>query len=149
MKNDDSLNLVCVGGGGFEESEKALLKSLDIDKRTYQYSIDDNTLGEFYRNAVAFVYPSLYEGFGIPILEAFTCECPVVLSNSSCFPEVAEDSAVYFNPVDEVSIKEAVEKVIYDEDLRKKLKYKGIQRVKSFSWEKTAQETELLYKSIL
>ena len=103
----------------------------------------------FYKQAELFVFPSLYEGFGIPILEAFACECPLVCSNTSSLPEIAADGAEYFNPYDVFSIKIAIENVLNNDDRKKVLKLNGKKRLKNFSWQKTAEDTKKIYESIL
>ena len=108
-----------------------------------------NTLFALYQRAIAFVYPSLYEGFGIPILEAFACGCPVILSNSSCFPEVAEDAALFFNTENKDDLSHKLEEIILNSDLRNSLINKGLNRQRAFSAEKKAKETYEVYKSIL
>lgn len=94
-----------------------------------------------YEGATAFVFPSVYEGFGIPLLQAMACRVPIIASDSSSIPEVVEDSALLFNPHFVVSMASAMEKIIKDEEVRNDLIKKGERRVASFSWQKTAQET--------
>ena len=91
----------------------------------------------------------LYEGFGIPILEAYACHCPVALSNTSCFPEIAGDAAVYFDPYSISSMSEAITKVIYNEEKRSQLIRLGNERLKRYSWEKAAQKTEEAYQKAI
>jgi glycosyltransferase involved in cell wall biosynthesis len=146
---DKELEIVCIGGGAFKQDEKKLLESLNIQDKVFQHSVDDRTLNEYYKNALMFVYPSDYEGFGIPILEAFTCGCPIALSNTSCFPEVAEDCAIYFDPNDNESIRDSICNIIYDSSLRQDLIKKGYKQVKKFSWEKASKETMNVYESVL
>jgi glycosyltransferase involved in cell wall biosynthesis len=102
-----------------------------------------------YQKAIAFIYPSLYEGFGIPILEAFACGCPVVLSDRSCFPEVGQNAALYFNPDDEEHIRHEVERVIDNAGLKLDLVKKGYQRLKDFSPAITARKTLDVYRSVV
>ncbi len=149
LRDDKNLYLICAGGGKFTPSEIASLEKSGVINKVTQCSFDDNILAQLYQNALAFIFPSLYEGFGIPILEAFFCGCPVVASNISSLPEVAGDAAEYFDPLDKISILNAVKKIAYDHGLRCKLKNKGYERLKNFSWEKTANQTKMLYKSIL
>lgn len=149
LKDDEDLNLICAGGGKFTPSEIVSLEKLGVIHKVTQRPFDDNQLSQLYLNALAFVFPSLYEGFGIPILEAFACGCPVIASNVSSLPEVAGDAAEYFDPDDKMSILSAVKKVIYDFDLRCELRGKGYGRLKAFSWGKTANNTKKLYQSIL
>ena len=96
-----------------------------------------------------FVFPSLYEGFGIPILEAFNCNCPVALSKASCFPEIAGASAVYFDPTDSESIENCVSKILADDKKRSLLIKRGLKRAKDFSWDKTALQTKKVYEKAL
>jgi len=149
LKNDRNLFIVCAGGGFFNEDEKEFLKSLSIQNKIFQLQVDDEGLQVLYKNALVFVFPSLYEGFGIPVLESFTCGCPVICSKTSSLPEVAGDAAVYFEPESELSILNSVQKVIYNNNLRSQLAHKGSQRVKEFSWEKTSKKTKKIYEDIL
>jgi len=149
LLEDTEVDVVCIGGGNFKEIEKEKFIRLNIANRIHQYSVNDNILAYLYQNAIAFVFPSLYEGFGIPILEAFSCGCPVVASDASSLPEVAGEAAMYFNPKSKLSMLSSVKKVVYDKNLRSQLIEKSIQRMREFSWEKTAKKTKKLYESIL
>jgi glycosyltransferase involved in cell wall biosynthesis len=148
VENSD-LSLVCVGGGKFTSNELKLFKTLNIRNKVYQYSLEDSELAEFYKNAIMFIFPSLYEGFGIPILEAFACNCPVVCSNTSSLPEVSGNAAIYFDPFNYESILKSVEKVYFNPNLRNELIRKGVERAKDFSWHDTALKTKNVYDSIL
>lgn len=101
-----------------------------------------------YSSTKCLVYPSLYEGFGLPILEAFACGTPVITSNISSMPEVAGDSALYVDPEDVLDIKRGVKLIMEDNDLRKDLINKGLENAKKFSWEKCAKETADLYHKL-
>ncbi len=149
LQDDKDLHLVCAGGGTFTPSEIAGLEKLGIMKKVTQRSFDDNKLAQFYLHALTFVFPSLYEGFGIPVLEAFACGCPVIAGNISSLPEVAGNAVEYFDPADTTSILSAVKKVVYNDKLRHELRSLGYERLKEFSWEKTAADTKKLYQSIL
>lgn len=142
------LHLLCVGGGPFTAKEKIFLNNIKVGDQVCHYTARDDELSGLYRRALAFVFPSLYEGFGIPVLEAFASGCPVVLSNTSSLPEVAGDAAVYFDPKDTSSIKNAIISVLNGEGLRGKLIQKGKDRLKQFSWEKCAKETLAVYNSL-
>jgi len=102
-----------------------------------------------YKNALVFVFPSLYEGFGLPILEAFNCGCPVAASNRGSLPEIAGNAAAYFNPEDISSITDAINNIIADDGTKEKMKKNGFEQLKKFSWEKTAEKTLDVYNSIL
>lgn len=145
----ENLFLVCIGGGNFSKNEIIFLKQLNIYKNCISINVNDNQLTYIYKNALALVFPSSYEGFGIPILEAFYCECPLILSNTSCLPEIAQDCAEYFDPNNIEEMKYKIEKVINDKEIRKELTNKGLIRLKDFSWKKTALETLKVYNSVI
>jgi glycosyltransferase involved in cell wall biosynthesis len=142
-------NLVCFGGGSFNTEELVLMKKLDLGaNQVYQFSGDDELLAQYYKGASAFVFPSLYEGFGIPPLEAMSYSCPVVCSNTSSIPEVVGDAGQYFNPYDVKSMQIAIELVVESAELKKSLIAKGKGRLNQFSWDKCAAETLAVYKGL-
>lgn len=110
--------------------------------------VDDETLAALYSGALALVYPSVYEGFGLPILEAMACDCPVVCSNTSSMPEVAGDAAHFVNPTNPMEIAAALEKVYSDAACRNELIRLGRLRVQDFSWVKTARATVELFQKL-
>ena len=141
-----NLSLFCTGEK-FTQSEEKLLKKLKIDDKVVNFGfVDDQKLANLYHNAECFVYPSLYEGFGIPILEAFQHQCPACISEKSCFPEIAKDAAMYFNPTNATSICNSIENTINNKDCLIK---KGNNRVLDFSWDKAAMETEKVYNMVI
>lgn len=105
-------------------------------------------LVKFYNLADLFVYPSLYEGFGLPPLEAMACGCPVITSNTSSLPEVVGDAGVMVNPYDVDELTNKMYEVLTDEGLKKELSKKGLERAKLFSWRKTAEETWKVYEMV-
>ena len=142
--------LLCAGGGIFTDEEQKLINQLELENQViHQNFHSDNTLFGLYQKAIAFVYPSLYEGFGIPILEAFACGCPVILSNKSSFPEVAGEAALYFDPENHEEVCQQIERIIMDSELRKSLINKGFARQENFSINKKAQATLEVYRSVL
>ncbi len=150
FKRHPDLHLVCAGGGSFSSVEQALFQSAGLSERIRYAPIPDNdVLFDLYRQAKAFVFPSLNEGFGIPVLEAFASGCPAVLSDRSSLPEVAGDAAVYFDPDDTDAIGTAIDRVITDEFLRADLIQKGYRRLADFSAERTATQTLAVYQSLL
>jgi len=150
LLKDENLYLICAGGFNFSRTEKEIINSLNLTEKIIYTGIEnENKLITLYKNAICFVFPSLYEGFGFPVLESFQCNCPLVCSNTSSFPEVAGEASEYFDPYDTESIKHALNKVLYDTNLRKSLIIKGQDRLKLFSWEKTAQQTKNVYKKVV
>jgi glycosyltransferase involved in cell wall biosynthesis len=148
LKNED-LQVVCAGSLPFTDKEKKFLKNLNILHKVHHIRINDKILKNLYKNAQAFIFPSLYEGFGLPVLEAFSCGCPVILNNSSSLPEIGGDGAIYFEPDNRESIICAVETVLFNEKYREDLIKKGFERLKFFSWEKTANSTKKVYNNLL
>jgi glycosyltransferase involved in cell wall biosynthesis len=110
---------------------------------------DDHVLANCYRNAAALVYPSLYEGFGIPPLEAMACSCPVICSQTSSLPEVVGDAGEYFDPHQEDDMMAAMERVLLSPNRRQDLVAKGLSQCAKFSWNKCAVETLKIYKTLL
>ncbi len=149
LHKHEDLQVVCAGWLPFSSREEKKFKDLRIFHQVHHVKINDAILKNLYRNARAFVFPSLYEGFGLPVLEAFSCGCPAIISNSSSLPEIGMDGAGYFNPNDRESICSAVERVLSDEKYREDLIRKGSDSLKFFSWEKTACSTKNVYASLL
>jgi len=147
LREDPSLHVACVGGGAFTPDEHALLEREHIADRVSQHSVADRDLAGAYGRAEAFVFPSLYEGFGIPILEAFACGCPTLVANASCFPEIAGDAALYFDPTSRDDLVAALRRVLGDASLRTSLRAAGTARVKAFTWENTARATLAAYRA--
>ncbi len=143
------LSVICIGGGEFSGEEISFFDKLNIRNQIFQYTVNDELLANYYSHAIMFVFPSLYEGFGIPVLEAFACECPLICSNTSSLPEIAGDAAEYFDPYSEESMRNAITKVLISPARQDILREKGKQRLKYFSWEETAQKTHEVYKSII
>jgi glycosyltransferase involved in cell wall biosynthesis len=145
-----AIRLVCAGGGDFTIDEMLVIKKLDLELFVeFKKIVNDSVLANFYRFALFFAFPSLYEGFGIPVLESFACDCPALLSNGGSLPEVGGDSAAYFDPADSQSIYTSVSNLINTKSLRQTLKEKGAIRLKEFSWDRTFADTLDVYKSIL
>lgn len=116
------------------------------EKNCIQLSGDDNTLKLLYKNAEVFVYPSLYEGFGMSPLEAMNYGCPVVSSNTSCLPEIQGNASKKFDPNNIENISHTLEEVIYSKEIKDNLISKGFEKVKEYSWQKCAEETMQVYK---
>lgn len=103
--------------------------------------VTDEELAALYRGAVALLFPSLYEGFGLPVLEAMACGTPVLTSNVSALPEVVDNAGVLIDPYEVEAIAEGIRRLVEDSALREELRRRGLERAKQFSWERTAQET--------
>src|SRR5919109_4226437 len=141
-------SLVLVGPRGWGESDPSARKNLGNRVRVLDY-VETQKLALVYNLASVFVYPSLYEGFGLPPLEAMACGCPVIASRAASLPEVCGDAAYYVDPADVDSITEGLYKVLNDDGLRRTLIEKGKQRAKLFTWEKTARETLEVFDEVL
>jgi glycosyltransferase involved in cell wall biosynthesis len=149
LKNHENLHVYCAGGGPFTSDELNRLRELNLLAKVHYVKTNDMIMKYLYENAQAFIFPSLYEGFGLPVLEAFSCGCPVVLSNSSSLSEIAGDAACYIDPDDGDSLIRGIESVLSDKDYHENFIRKGYERLKFFSWEKTARETKRVYDSLV
>ncbi|MGE5656088.1 MAG: glycosyltransferase family 4 protein [Actinomycetota bacterium] len=148
LKNN--FNIVCFGGGALSASELNEINALELPEgKIFQIAGDDELLANLYRNASIFVYPSLYEGFGMPPLEAMALHCPVACSNTSCLPEVVGNAAALFNPYEPENIAEVMEKVLFSTDKSNNLIQLGTERIKHFSWEICAEQTKRVYLDLL
>ena len=150
IKNDKKLHLVCAGGGKFSREENKLLSGLKISNQVKQIGFkNDNELAYIYKQALVYVLPSLYEGFGMTALEAFSMGCPVVASNTSSTPEVCGDAAIYVNPKDTKSMRNGIGSVLSNQKLRNRMIKLGLEQTKKFSWTNTLTMTLKLYKKSL
>ncbi|CAD5373972.1 Glycosyl transferase group 1 [Rubrivivax sp. A210] len=144
-----SLRLACFGGGDLKPEEWAAIDRAGIEReRIVQQHGDDTALARLYAGAEVFVYPSLYEGFGIPPLEAMRCDCPVACSNTSSIPEVVGDAAQGFDPADTDSIRQALEAVAGVPSRQAELVARGREQLQKFSWERCAAETLDVYRRV-
>ena len=160
QNNEKFVHLVLVGK--IDKKEKAILVAIDrINKsRTPNSELltpivtagpiaNDDELAAVYAGAIAYVMPSLAEGFGWPPLEAMACGTPVISSKVSCMPEILGDAVYYFDPLDGDSMVSAMKKIISDHDLRQKLIKSGLEQVKKYDWVETAKKTLSVYNSVL
>lgn len=134
---DSSFNLV-IAGGTFSNVFNAVdtTKTNRIIRLGY---ITDAQLRALYSRAIGFIFPSIYEGFGLPPLEAMTCGCPVLCSNRASLPEVCDDAVLYFNPLDTAEIRNQLNTLINNQEVQVYLKQKGLENAKRFTWKKTAK----------
>jgi len=150
IRDNPEIHVVCTGKP-FNHEEMQLIRELRIGQNVHHFFASKDTIGSLYHNAIAFVYPSEYEGFGLPILEAFAYECPVMLNEASCFPEVGGSAAVYFSMKEGAS--DFYEKFQYLYSLgpsdRNVLIEKGKRRLQCFSWERSSRELYGIYRSLV
>lgn len=146
LNQDKTLKLICAGGGEFSEEEILFLNKLDLLNQVEQKPFEENQLGMFYKKARCFVFPSEYEGFGIPVLESMACECPVVLTRNSSFPEVAGEAGIYFELNSKNDLKEKINLVLKDNQFREKFILKGKDRVGLFNWDDAVMQCAELYQ---
>ena len=145
----EKYKIVVFGNNKINKKERDFFNKYNILNNIIFDSGADNLLTSYYSNAAAFIYPSLYEGFGLPLLEAMGNKCPVICSNTSSMPEVAGDAALFFDPYNLKDIQIKIEKLLKDNKLRSRMISKGIDRHKFFSWKKNADETIKVYKKII
>lgn len=148
VSDDEDLKLLCVGAS-FSKEELEELKAMKILKNTIAMGVNETKLNQLYSHALAFVYPTQYEGFGMSILEAFSNDCPVCLSNTSCLPEIAGEAGIYFDPLSPESIESAIRKTIYDPVFSQKMTEAGQKRLLNFSWDTCAAQTMQSYEKAL
>lgn len=149
LTEDKDLYMILAGGKKLKPEEIDFFEKHGIsDKVIVLTGLEDEELAYLYSKAYAFIFASYYEGFGIPILEAWSCKTPLIISDNACFKEIAKDAAIYFDPYSEASIQEAVSTLLNNEELRQSLISKGNERLKNFSWEKTAKQTAKVYEDL-
>lgn len=150
-----NLHLVLVGIGLVTPSMQLteilqFIRSSGMDDKVHRMGfIDISDLVHTYNLAKIYIQPSFAEGFGLPVLEAMACGCPVMASNSSSLPEVAGDAGIFFNPSSNQVIAEEIFSLYHDSEKQNVLKRKGLQRVKTFTWEKCADEVIQIYEQVL
>jgi glycosyltransferase involved in cell wall biosynthesis len=152
LRNQGSdLGLVIVGKKGWlYEGFFHRLRELGLENEVlFTGFVPDEDLPAICSAAELFVFPSLYEGFGLPVLEAMACGAPVITSNVSSLPEVAGNAALLVDPASVRELTEAMAAVLQDEELRTSLQSKGPKQAARFSWEKAARETLAVYQSVL
>lgn len=150
IRNSFKHKLVIVGkkGWNYKNIFEIINKLGEKENVVFTGYIPDEDLIFLYNTASLFVFPSLYEGFGLPVLEAMACGCPVICSNTSSLPEVAGGAAMMIDPYKVEALINAMEKMLIDENLRKSMIEKGLKQVEKFSWINTARETLQVYNNI-
>lgn len=149
VREHDDLHLVCLGGGAFTERELEQLLQLQIADRCHQVGLPDELMPSAYSNAAVFVFPSRFEGFGLPALEAMACGTPTVLAEATSLPEVGSDAALYFPVGDDAELAAQISRVLEDPQLAAALRKRGLDRAGQFTWQEAANRTEAVYRSAL
>ncbi|WP_200890806.1 glycosyltransferase family 4 protein [Pedobacter lusitanus] len=149
LKDRKDLYILCAGGNAFNEEETHLIQESGVRDQLIQRNFKDSELADYYKKALCFVFPSEYEGFGIPVLEAMACGCPVVLTNHSSFPEVAGDAGIYFELNNSTDLKEKIMRLLDHIEIREEYKLKGIAQADKFNWKKTTDECLKVYQTVL
>ncbi len=144
----NNFTLVAFGGGDFDDDEKKLISEFGLNDKVIQLSGDDKVLRDLYISSRALVYPSLYEGFGLPPLEAMALGCPVITSNVSSMPEIGGDAVFYFDPTDAHALRNLLEKTLSNEKALEQATRMGLARSAEFSWQETASQTLDFYKNL-
>lgn len=147
-KKHPNLHLVLSGGGKLVGADVEIINRLKLTNKIHHYQVNDHQLNYLYKNALLFIYPSLYEGFGLPILEAFKAECPILLSDTECFKEIAQDSAAFFSKHSIEDLIVQIDLLISSPSLRTSLVEKGNKRLQDFPLQKSMSQTLELYKSL-
>ncbi|MBK0383664.1 glycosyltransferase family 4 protein [Pedobacter sp. SD-b] len=147
-KKNPDIELVLAGGGNLEGVDIETINRLKLNDRVKHFNVSDGQLNYLYQNALIFIYPSLYEGFGLPILEAFKAKCPVLLSQTDCFEEIAQNSTAFFSPYSLDDLIFQIDKLINDSKLREELVKKGEKRLADFPLQKSMDKTLALYKTL-
>ena len=147
LKSRTGLKLICAGSKPFDKEERASIEKLGLSGAVMHMAVNDHILAQLYQNAVCFVYPSLNEGFGFPVLEAMSCGCPTVLSRASSFPEVAGRAGLYYESMSELTA--IMESLLKNEVDRASIIQTGLEQTKQFSWQKCIDETMALYLKVV
>ena len=150
LERHQDIKIICTGAD-FSLQERSLFKENGLQDRVIHRSPSDAELRALYANALCFVFPSLYEGFGIPILEAWKCGCPVILNKKSCFPEIAKDAAVFFTLDNNYSDLDRVMEsfLTMPENEKDLLLQRQNKRLQDFSWKKSAEMLLDVYRGVM
>lgn len=146
----DGVSLLCAGGSPITQQEQETWHGLGLDPGKVQYlQPTDHELAALYASALGLIYASLFEGFGIPPLEAMMCNCPVIASNSGSIPEVVGDAALMIDPQSPESIATQIDELLYNGETADRLRRRGLEQAAKFSWARCAQETLDCYRRAL
>lgn len=148
-QTDLDTHLVCIGGSGLSQDEVDNLEAMRIRDRVSQRLLSDQDMISAYAHAAAFVFPSHFEGFGLPALEAMACGAPTILARATSLPEVGGDAALYFEPGDARDLARSISEVLRDPATSQDLRGWGLARAAEFTWQRAARETAEVYRSVL
>jgi glycosyltransferase involved in cell wall biosynthesis len=148
-QGEENYGLVICGGGPLGENETQELEAMGLRSRVIWTSASDEELENLYSYAIALLYPSRYEGFGLPVLEAMACGCPVITTQVSSLPEVAGEACIYVDPDDSRQIADAMQSLTYDPQFRSQIISDSLKQSKKFSWARCANETITNYNNAL
>lgn len=145
----ESVKLVCTGWSGWGQGLENELKHANLkDRITFTGYVPDPELALLYSGARVFVYPSFYEGFGLPVIEAMACGCPVVCANAASLPEVAGDASIYCDPHDEMCLANAIGEVFFSDELYEQMSRLSLGQAAKFNWSATAEKTVGVFESV-
>ena len=147
-RDHDDLQLLCVGGSGLRTSEITRLNDLRIRHKVSQRYLPDEQMVSAYAHAEVFVFPSRFEGFGLPALEAMATGTPALLAQATSLPEVGGDAAMYFSPGDSRDLADQLRVLVENKDLRAQLATQGIHHAAGFTWASTAQQMAAAYREV-
>lgn len=149
-ETDPNIALVLVGGAGwyYNQLSQQMIKSPNRDRIYLIGYVDRADMPALYNLAEVFVYPSIYEGFGLPLVEALACGRPIITSNISALPEIVGDAGLLVSPNDQNQLSQAIRKLLEDKDLATEIRQKALIRAKEFSWHKTAEQTLEIYERV-
>ena len=148
-KKELDLELLCIGGDNFTPMELALFDQFGIRERVKQRFLEDANAPSAYAHAEAFIFPSQYEGFGLPVLEAMSSGTPAILARATSLPEVGGDAAVYFEPGNHQQLADVLTQVVGNSDLRSQIIRRGRVRAREFDWRIAATKTKQVYEKAL
>lgn len=153
LKQGNRMQLVIVGfprDESYQISLHTLVRQLKLeDLVVFTGGVDQRDTARFYQSAEVFVYPSRYETFGLTILEAMACGCPVITSNVSAMPEIGGNAALYFHPDDDIELAEKLESLLDSEDEKSRIRSLGFSRAATFTWKSTAEKTYKVLSSVI
>ena len=149
IKAVKDLDVELIRIGEQRTTTKKLIEKEKIENVFYEKNVSEQKLSDYYNAVDLSVFPSTYEGFGLPILEAMACSCPILTTNCTSIPEITGKMPVQIKKISESEIKEKIKEVLENKSIQKSIKRKGLKQAKKFSWKKCAKETLGVYESVL